>query len=538
MANGQESGNGMSKLRRFALLSGAAAVVAASSCVFAAEPSQPASGQTSQQPTQQELLDKINALQAQVNNLQGQENKNEAEQAKIIQDVIADADKHTQLMDVDGGITAGWDKSKSQFFIASDDGNFFFHPGIIFQFRYIADYREGNNTANPESSTQDGFEVRRLKFYFDGNVFTKDLTYKFQWQDDNNGGTPKLEWAFGQYVIFHNVGPGDIGIKAGQYKDYVFKEEATTSDTTQLMVERSLANSTVGGNAFGGPLIQGVDLVYTGKTSPIHADFIFDDGDNTGNTDFTNSVLSGNGSGVAVAGGVPSAPAAPTGDTYATHSNFGAGARVDFKVFGDWSDTGDLTGKAAKNDLLDIGGGAHVSQGNNVVTVAAPAQYDFDTVRYDLDAQYISAGKWTVFGAAYGDTIAYRSDSFADLPGSTEGASDGQNHSYRNDWAQVVEGGYFITPALELAARYSITEYDSRFRLGKSPDSLESTFNEIGVGATYFLGDNGEAGNHAKVVLDANYLPNGSPSATGLGYSSETNNKAEVVVRALFQIWL
>jgi hypothetical protein len=110
-------------------------------------------------PTQQEMIDKINSPHAQVDQLKNQESPNEAAQAKIIQDVIADADKHSQLLDVDGDVTAGWDSSKQQFFISADNGNFYFHPDVIFQFRCATDYCDQRD-GDASRRWQDGFEVR------------------------------------------------------------------------------------------------------------------------------------------------------------------------------------------------------------------------------------------------------------------------------------------------------------------------------------------------------------------------------------------
>jgi len=106
----------------------------------------------------------------------------------------------------------------------------------------------------------------------------------------------------------------------------------------QMMVERSMVNSLVGGNSEGGPLIEGVDLMYTGGKNPIHTDLTFDNGDNSGLSNFTIT-----------------APAT---------NNFGAGLRVDYKILGEWGPGSDLTLKTdQKDDFLDIAAGLHYSQG-------------------------------------------------------------------------------------------------------------------------------------------------------------------------------
>ena len=131
------------------------------------------------EPSQQELSDQIKALQAKVDQMQArQDAADKASSDATTQSVLNDATKHDQLMDVES-YTGGWNSTKKQFFIGSEDGNFYLHPGIIFQFRgNIANAERSKRSGSPQ--TTDGFEIRRAKFYFDGNVFTPDLTYKFQ----------------------------------------------------------------------------------------------------------------------------------------------------------------------------------------------------------------------------------------------------------------------------------------------------------------------------------------------------------------------
>jgi hypothetical protein len=113
-------------------------------------------------------------LQAQLAQVQSQQAINNADTTAAIQQVLADADKHSQFLSVDSSSTGGWDDAKKGFFLGSEDGNFYLHPGIQYQTRYVVAY-----DSNPHR-TQEGFEQRRVKFVFDGNIFSKDLTYKFQ----------------------------------------------------------------------------------------------------------------------------------------------------------------------------------------------------------------------------------------------------------------------------------------------------------------------------------------------------------------------
>jgi hypothetical protein len=135
------------------------------------------------QPQQTDVGQEIQALRARIDQLEKQQQEQqikqeEAQRQATTDSLLRDAEHRSQFMD-STGISAGWNAAKSQFFIGSDDGKFYFHPGIIFQFRGVVASR---SEAKPDGAndTQMGFEVRRAKFYFDGNIFTPDLTYKFQ----------------------------------------------------------------------------------------------------------------------------------------------------------------------------------------------------------------------------------------------------------------------------------------------------------------------------------------------------------------------
>ena len=404
-----------------------------------------------------------------------------------------DATKHDQLMDVES-YTGGWNYTKKQFFIGSEDGNFYLHPGIIFQFRgNLANAERSKRSGSPQ--TTDGFEIRRAKFYFDGNLFTPDLTYKFQWQD-NITGSPSLEYGWAQYVFAKNfMNFGDLAIRGGQTKDIVFKEEFV-GDTNQLMVERSLANALVGGNQPPSNLLQGVDLLLLGKNTPLHAELELHNGFGSGNTAFTQPH------------GTPiTTPQTPV-DPPTNPGNWGVSTRVDYKVFGDWTDTNDFTGvNSGKHDLLDIGAGLDYTdaQGDNAV-------------RYTIDAQYQIARTLSIFGAFYGNHHDFRNV--------RAGVAGRQNN-----YGFQIEGGYMLDPALQVVARYDVIALDDKFKTNN-----QGTFQEIAVGVNWF-GPNGSWGNHAKLSADLNYLPDGTPAEGGLDYLAAGRGNNEIVLRTQFQLW-
>jgi hypothetical protein len=409
---------------------------------------------------------------------------------RTIDAVIRDANRHS--LGFPPGGSSGHDLNKG-FFIKSDDGNFTLYPDLLFQFRGVANYREDAKHGS-DGSTESGFEIRRSKLGFYGTAFSPDLSYRFLWQNVASGGNVAVQYAYAQYLFAHDVlWGGDLAVRGGQFKNIVFKEEFTP-DRAQLMVERSVINGLVGGTSIGSET-QGVDLILTGKDNPLHVDLLLDDGIKTSNTDFRDNqpVTVTNSDG--------------TTTTSQVATNFGVAGRVDYKVFGDWGDTDDLTGVWGRADLLDIGGGVDFSQGDHT-----------NALHYTADVQYQLLHRLALFAAFYGDWYDFRNQSG---PGS------------RTDYGFEVEAGYFLNRSLQPIARYSLTKLDSKFK-GSSTD----TVHEITGGVNWFFGPNGQFGNRAKLTFDVTYLPNGTPAFGGGDYLSTTDKHSEWVGRGQFQLSL
>jgi hypothetical protein len=442
-------------------------------------------------PTNEELLKKVEALEAEVKELRAErQNPAGADQQEIdatIEAVRKNASRHT-LQFPPG--SAGHDLERG-FFIRSEDGSFVLFPDLLMQFRGVAAYRDASK--HGESTTENGFEIRRAKIGFYGTAFSPDLSYRFLWQSTNsNGGNLVLQYGWGQYLVAHELlnEHADFGFRAGQFKNIVFREE-TIGDRSQMFAERSLANSTLGGAALGSET-QGVDLLITGREAPLHAELLFHDGLKSSNTDFRDNQPVVN-------------PITGVASNVAT--DWGLAGRVDYKVFGRWGDSDDLTGVWGRENLLIVGGGADVTQGDHLTTV-----------HWTVDAQYQLLHKLAVLAGVYGAYTDFRNQA---------------GPSSRNDVGGQVEAGYFVTRAVQPIVRYSITKFDGDFKVGAT-----DTFHEIAGGVNWFLGPSGEWGNNAKLTIDVTYLPNGSPAFSGGDFLASPNKKAEVVFRGQFQISL
>ena len=266
----------------------------------------------------------------------------------------------------------------------------------------------------------------------------------------------------------------DWGVRFGQTKLNWTREE-TVSDTRQLAAERSLLNQILGG---GNTLyVQGVSLLYGSEANPIRGELALTDGDNTSNTTFTDQQ---GGTGV--------------------YQDFGVAARGEYKFFGDWDAYSDFTALKTTKDLLVVGGGVDWAQGG-----------DGDVYRFTADAQYETPAGLGAYGSVI-YTIADGDTGEAPLDNSIGGL------------AQVS----YLLPNFknwEAFGRYSIFHFDEDV-------AGEDLFHEVTVGVNkYFVGHN------AKLTLDLNWLPNGTPGgAGGLDYTSTTQE--QVILRTQLQLVL
>jgi hypothetical protein len=475
----------------------AAAVAAALSLGTAA-----ARGQVVEsQPSQQQLLDQVRALQARVQQLETTTaSTRQAVDAGLVDHAVAEAARDAQARGQplqSSGFTAGYTNGK--FVIQSEDGNFLLNPGVQLQFRYIGNYRQETKNGNAESDDyQGGFVARRVKFNLEGNVFNKETKYKFQWATNRTSGALELEEAWVSHAFGSDLAGGALtgfGVRAGTFKDPVYHEELTSSKR-QLAVERSLVNQYLGGEGF--KYEQGVTVFYDAKDSPLRAEVGYTDGGRTNNTNFTDT------GGYAVFG--------------ITNTTFGVLGRVEYKLLGEtWKAYDDFSARQNTDDLLVVGGGFNWNEGDNG-----------DVVGHTVDVQWEpqAVPGLTVYGAYLG---VYR-----DFHTVAAGVED---KPY--DWGLLAQAGYLLPGTnLEVYGRYAYLSLDDQAPAGTgtlgAAARASDTLHEITVGANYYL-----KGHASKITVDAVYLPNGSPlDANSLGILPQGNDNAQFVFRAQYQLLL
>ena len=466
------------------------------------------------EPTQQELVGQIRALSAKVKQLEESSQRRDAQpgpQARqpagagevaggaggasggageaTVGSVLRDAElrSNPQLLQA-GDFTAGY--SKGKFLIQDAKGDFVLNPNFQFQARYLFNNRDSARAdGGGDSVSQDGFEIRRMKFIFDGNLFGPDLTYKFQWTTSRTTGGPTLEDAWGRLALGRLWGEGfkDFAIRFGQFKD-PWNHEEITSSKRQLAVERSLLNEALGGQLT--KYIQGVSFIWDDGAEglPLRAEIGYSDGPKTSNTNFTNT-----------GGGLPA--------TFPGEQNpqWGAFGRVEYLAMGNWKQYDDFTALGNTETLLAFGAGASYAE----VTVS-------DILFHTVDVQY-ETGPLGLYAAYVG------------LYNEPKGAVVQSGGVY--DKGFLVQAGYMLNEKWEVFGRYDQVMLDSdRLAAG-----AEDSFPEITVGVNYYL-----HGHAAKFTVDGVFAPNGVPTGdfSQTGLLDPDGDESQFVIRTQFQILL
>jgi hypothetical protein len=375
-----------------------------------------------------------------------------------------------------GSFTAGYNKGK--FLIQDDAGNFVLHPNLQVMPRWAGNNRDNAKHAGEDSDFQSGFEIRRMKLGFDGNAFVPNFTYNFLWATDRSSGNLVLEEAWAKYA-FKNGALNNFYVKGGQFKD-PFAHESLTSSKRLLAAERTLLNDVFTG---GDNFVQGVSVGWDDgdKGSPFRAEVSYTDGANAANQNFQ--------------------------DFPTTKANVGVAGRIEYLAFGKWAAYEDFTTIGNTENLLVLGAGVDLTEAG-----------DTDTLLHTVDAQF-EAGKLGVYGAYLGRTI--------------EDAKVGSGASATNvngyDYGFIVQAAYLVNDRLEPFVRYDFINFDEDLL----PNAKENQVHEFTVGANYYF-----KGHNAKFTADFTYLPNGTPVANTGGDILASDDEAEFVIRAQFQLLL
>ena len=443
------------------------------------------------EPTTQDVNARMNALQAELDQLKAQQQSQQQavaaqQQQADLNTTLNDADHHSQLMDVTG-VSAGYDVKTHRFFIASDDGNFIWRPWLHMQFRDVTSNRQDFKGPNRDE-TDNGFEMRRMRFGFDGNAFTPDFTYFFNWAtvrangtanvtgssgatngakigtvSNNLGGAPLLEEAWVKYR-FHET---HWYVQAGQLKDPV-EHDQIVSSRYQHGIERSLIGDIFfNGDAFTEAALLTYDQ---GKDGPFRGSIGINHGMRSANTNFFDY---------------------PNQNAY----DYGVVGRAEYKFFGRWQDYGQIGAIEVKEPLLVAGVGTDYSErGHAGQTVSA------------VDINYADPAGLSFYGAF---ANRYTNHNFGIYTQSPTGASIGTPdpkvaNRATDEYGILGEVGYVFANHIEPYGR---------FEYMKLQGTAAKSMNWVPVitgGVNFFF-----YGNRLKITPEIIYLPKGIPIDDG-----------------------
>lgn len=450
----------------------------------------------------------------------------------VVQDVLSDSSARGSFQS--DGATAGYDKN---FFIASADGNFRLNVEGQIQVRYSYSNVPNDSLSSsvlrppapaiaPRGDSQlineYGWEIRRMQLNFFGHVFDPSWQYRvqFQYQRDYANAGPPLRFA--DVYIQKAFGDGWFG-RVGQWKNF-FNYEENTSSRTQQFAERSLVNE-----YFNTKFVQGALLGWEGKDLRVYGSY------NDGGANRDVGILQANGN----------------------LTEWAFTGRGEWRLAGEWGQFKDMQGWRGSPFAAMLGvavnwqrGGGNPPAGRqapgngtiipgqtsadrvtgvDTTTRAVADEMTLLTWTTDLNLRGDGWSAWTAFLGNY----TYAGGQVARANGVDGTLSFGA----------VVQGGVFVSDAVELIARYEglwvVSDFDPASYQANAFNA--QTLNILTVGANWYLQKN-----RLKVTLDAGYSFNPLLFSSGL-YGEGTSGanwrpsqtgegSGEVVMRAQMQL--
>lgn len=359
----------------------------------------------------------------------------------IVSDVLADGSARDALRG--DGAAAGYDKSKG-FFLSSGDGNYTLSLKGDMQLRWALNGRSIASGAaaqgSPANTTADeswGFEFRRVRLTFFGNVIDPSWTYEVKMAYNRNatsGTNGFLDDAF----VAKDLGDG-WSLRVGQFKPPFLREELVSA-VSQLAVERSLVN-----DAFTAARAQGLRLGWQDERFKIEAFY----GDTMrANATAPYAVTTGS-AGPLNAGGALGVAASQNTGFSANQSDYAFAARVEWKPTGEWKQFRDMQSFRGEEQGMLFGLAGYAEQVDAVLSAdgATPDVILSATADATLDF-----GGAHLFASGVIRNVSLQSPQAVRGGGTDDGL---------HQWGALVQGGVFVTDDVEAFARYEIGNSDT-----------------------------------------------------------------------------
>lgn len=384
-------------------------------------------------------------------------------------ELTADAQGRSSLL-TDGAAT---DKSSLLHF---QNGDATLDIGGQFQFRNTFNFRDAESMGDEDFTW--GHEIRRMKFWFDGDL-NETWSYKFQFATNRDGGGVFFEEGWADWHLNDNW-----TLRGGQFKVPTLREELISSKYQQF-ADRSLTNE-----IFNLDRTQGLMLIYEGDQFNLYLSV----NDGSGNTSLPPSTSGIN---------VPFESMA--------EADIGLTGRGEWFFAGDKSQLDDFAGWQNQDYAGALGGAIHYQTGGETGGPTA----DFDLYQITVDVQ-VEGGGWNAFAAGIWNHVEPEMGDDADTFGI------------------VAQGGFFATPELELFGRWDIIIPDS-------DAAADDPFNTLSAGGTYYFIPNSHASKltlDVQIFLDDpadTDLVAGTDGVPGIGFLG-SDDSGEVAIRCQYQL--
>ena len=403
----------------------------------------------------------------------------------IVQDVLADAETRTSLQD--SGATSGW--NGKDFVLSSPDGNY------TLVFKGQIQVRWTMNSAQ-DQATEWGFENRRTKLYFEGNIVDPSWNYRVKMAFNPLSRNARLEEAW----IRKDLGGLADSLEGATFRVGAFKapwlREELVSSARQLAVDRSVVTE-----FFSQGYSKGLELAYA--TDDWRVTGWYGNGINSRSVNYNEANFR-------------------RWDSNDTRWSFAG--RFEYKIAGSWGqfrdyssfrgeDFGVLLGVSAmgqkfRGGTTDPALSYALGSGALQYGITADASIDFGGA--SLNAAFV----WT-----------HNNQAASVAPGAARETF--------NPWGFTVQGGYFVTEDIELFGRYAYLNYDRSFL-----PSSSNRYNGITLGMNWFL-----AGPAVKFSTDwsinlNNFHPTRGSGYPGIGWRPDQldSDKNQWALRAQLQL--
>lgn len=306
-----------------------------------------------------ELRAELAAMKAEIAQMKQSEgdnwlNERRAEEVKgLIREVLTDAQTRATL--AEDGFYAG--NKDGKFFLSSTDGNYTMKIAGQIDLRYIVNWEGDQGDSGSSDSEDHGFQLRRVKLKFGGNVINKNLKYAVNLAMDRDDGNVFLEDALFEYDFPEVKG---LSIVGGKFKIPFLRQELISSSRL-LAVERANVTEFFTQN-------RSIGLMGAYEQEMFKVQVGIFQGANTEVSDFN-------------------APG---------NAKFNVTGRADVKILGDWKQAKDVAAWSGKDPALFVGGALSYQSDRN--TAGGTSE---DYFGYTIDA-LAKFGPASVMGAFMG----------------------------------------------------------------------------------------------------------------------------------------